>query len=1272
MNRKNFQRFGFVSAISICLAACVAHAASETEQPPPGFLLEREAVFAASTNVTAARFPDADRVLVDDHVLETYESDGTSVLWDDEYAKVLTEKGRRDAAAHELHFNASYGTAFVYRAEIIKPDGRVVAVDVAEQSRVMTEPGQMGANIYDPANKVLSFSLPGLEVGDLCHLVTCRVTTKARMPDTWADYAVFEYDLPILKLDYAISAPPGLPVRHKAMRAPISNTVAYVESKLPGGRTLHTWQVRDVPQMFPEPDMPPLHTQVQRLLLSTIEDWRAVSRWYWKLCEPALAKTTPEMRAKVDALTAGAATRDEKIRRVFKFVSQEIRYMGITAEDTAPGYEPHEVSLTFNNRYGVCRDKAALLAALLRLAEIPAYPVLIHAGAKMDPDVPLPYFNHAVTAVDKPGGGYILMDPTDENTRDLFPAYLCNRSYLVAKPEGETLLVSDVYPAEKNLARIVTEGTLDADGTLLLTSRIVFEGINDNAYRGHFVRQKAEQRRKFFEGALKGRLPGAEILACEIAPADLQDTETPLAVALTARVPDFPVRGDGLDLAALPWLGTALGYANFVIGQTGLKERRYPLETGITCGIEERVSLRVADGLGPVHALPKPVRIDRAGVRFELSQTVTNGVLSGEMRYLLETPEFSPAGYLELKKILGEIEAAGRGRPLFEAFQTVTPDQEILSDEADIHLHAPDAWTTTRTWSKRILTYAGKKKGAELKFSYNPVWQQVEVVDATVSNLNGTVHRVTPKEVNVMDAAWAGGAPRYPAGKTLVVNLPGVETGSVITVTTRFSQTNAWFYSHARTFGGFEPVRSETYRLRYPRALAPSIQAFHAEELTHTASTNGTEVVLEWHAPARPAVRSEELLPPWHLFEPTVFVSFGDWRSHARKLRRAVDAVSDGDSAARRRAKELVKGLRDPRARLLAVRDEVLRTIRPAGPSFLDLPPDALSAPDRTLADQYGHPADRAVLLAAMLDAAGFDAEVLFASGDATRYPAYSRPSREVPQADYFRHPLVRVKHRGATYLLNEGDQYDELGASALDGAPALTRKGRIETLALAEPLRNRARNEWSVDLDETGTARITVTNWYFGTAAGPFRKQYRELLPEDFRRHHLELVGAVARSAESASELTVETSAYPCHRAFAVTARDYAVVENGTLTLLIPEVAGAVFPLRADRRVNPLFLGANDESELVCRVALPPGFTRVRLVPESKRWTLPGGFGALDYRVETATRADGRVEVLIIRQIKRNAGEAPPELYPALLECNRRLTHPSVRTLVVEKSDTN
>ena len=91
-------------------------------------------------------------------------------------------------------------------------------------------------------------------------------------------------------------------------------------------------------------------------------------------------------------LTAGAATDMDKIKALFYFVSNKIRYMGITPEKDRPGFEPHDVCITFDKKYGVCRDKAALLVSMLRLAGLNAYPVLVSVGTHKDAEVPDPVF----------------------------------------------------------------------------------------------------------------------------------------------------------------------------------------------------------------------------------------------------------------------------------------------------------------------------------------------------------------------------------------------------------------------------------------------------------------------------------------------------------------------------------------------------------------------------------------------------------------------------------------------------------------------------------------------------------------------------------------------------------------------------------------------------------------------------------------------------------------------------------------------------------------
>lgn len=174
-----------------------------------------------------------------------------------------------------------------------------------------------------------------------------------------------------------------------------------------------------------------------------------------------------------------------------------------------------------------------------------------------------------------------------------------------------------------------------------------------------------------------------------------------------------------------------------------------------------------------------------------------------------------------------------------------------------------------------------------------------------------------------------------------------------------------------------------------PACAPPSVQMFHFDKVDCTSETNASSVVLTYHADRQPALRSEEQLPPSHFFRPTLFVSFGDWQKRApaaAPLMRSPTQTRPRESTPRLWSKASTTR----RLAFSPFATTCCAPIRPAGPSYLDLPLDCLSSPDRTLADQYGNPADRAILLTAMLDAAGFDAKILFASSDTTEFPAFS------------------------------------------------------------------------------------------------------------------------------------------------------------------------------------------------------------------------------------------------------------------------------------------
>lgn len=1260
-----------------------------TDLPPGVRTLDAKAVWEAARAVTPRAYPDADDVLVDSVTCEVYEKDGRSVTFDDTCQKALTEKGRRGCATTRFYFNSFYSDVTIRVAEVIKADGRVVPVDLERNVKTMIDDDQMGSNIYDPAQKILLLSFPDLEVGDITRCAIVRRTFRARVPDMWADYNLFQYNSPILRYTYAVSAPPELPLRHVRLRDKEGETVRASETKLPGGRTLHRWEIRDVPQVFPEPSMPPLHTVVQRLILSTAKDWPSLSRWYWNLCKPRLASVTPEMKAFVKELVEGAKDDDEKIRRIFTFVSQEIRYMGVTTETEAPGYEPHDISMTFENRYGVCRDKAALLVGLMRLAGLEAYPVLIHAGNKLDPEVPLTFFNHAIACVRRPDGTFLLMDPTNENSRDYLPSYLDDKSYLVAHPEGVTLALSPVVPSSENLLRVETKASVDANDRLAFDTTIRFEGINDVVYRGFFASIPAERRRQFFDGLLKHRLAGGKVERFELRPADVRDTGEPLVVRLSVSVPDFPVRDGGNLLLDLPWLSESIGYVNFLIGNTGLDRRRYPLETETACGVDERIDLRFAPGTaGKAVAVPETVSFSREGVSYALSAKADGDRLEAHRRFTLDRVSYVPAAYAALKESLRQIEYAGRQRAIFRCEEDEAgADKRTLSSRLEVFYASAHCYTTTVSKTTEILTYAGKKDNAEVLISYHPSTETLVLGEASVSNtVSGVVRKAEPHEINVMDAPWVASAPRYPAGKTMVVSLPGVETGSVLRVSYTKSSTNAFLPGGKFVFADFDPVETAEVVITCPRGLALTTEVSREEDLVRESAAGDPRrktVRTSWRADRPARIPREESLPGPYAFTPTVSFSVGTWAGYGRFLASAVEAaIAPGVSAKTRAlAKDLTAGVTGEEEKLVRLRDHVAKNIRLAGPSFTTLARPVSDA-DVTLADGYGHALDRAVVLYAMADVAGLKPSLVLADSarplDVGRSPRYKVPAKGV-----FTDPLVLVFLGGRKPVyLNDTDQYAELGTTGHDGHWALPVLGRGPDAIFDEETgeelpfglvrgddrhRNSLESVIRIDLDQDGNAAFSVGQKARGVSAASLRKRYKEMTPEFLRRHHLELVNVLSRAAVPDGALAFSLDKDPVTVDFRAKAPRFAVRSGDTLTLLVGGEAPLV-RLRSDRRTLPLRVFEDVPVMERQEIVLPAETEEVLMAPSSFEWDLSAfGMGRYSRDVRTTRREDGRL-VLSIRTERAIKGTVvAAACYPAILEMNRQLNHPRIETVVVK-----
>jgi transglutaminase-like putative cysteine protease len=1241
-------------------------------------LVDAKPVMAAAAKITPSKYPDCNDVTVEQKSVRVYHADGTGACQDETFVKVLTEKGMRDDRTIVLSFMRPYTTVSVPKLEVIKPDGQVVPVNVAANSKESIDASQMAENIYDPNMRVLQVNIPGLNVGDVIHSVTRETIERSIIPGQYAEENIFEGAGFIRHITYEVYAPTDRPLKSIALRDEIPGTVTSTVQPGADHTLVYRWEVNDVPRMYDEPDMPPYENVLQRLFVSTLPDWQAVSKWYWNLSLPHLNATTPVMRQKVKELTAGANTEMEKIKALFYFVSNKIRYTGVTPEKNRPGFEPHNVSLTFNEGFGVCRDKAALLVSMLRMAGFQAYPVLVNVGTRMDPKVPDPFFNHAIVAVELKDGNQVLMDPTDENTRELLPAYDRHQSYLVCRPGGATIRLTPVQPAAENMMLVKTTGTLNADGVIEATSDLSFQGVNDDEYRNAFANMRREDIKRFFERNLEESLPGARLQSFQLIPTNLFDMATSLRAKLKFTAPGMTADGGGKSLVTMPWLGRRLGIVNFILDGTGLAKRKYPLQTQYTCGLQENVSLKLAEGYAGVTALPQPSSVDDNSVSYQEHFHSASDSIDASRTLKLKVVEFSLRQYLNLKHVLETMANDQRKTPILalaanrpfvsptavKSLPASSPasDARILESRKELTVTGPHSAVYRVEYKKRILTYNGKVQESQVSIPYNPACEQARLLHAVVTSASGVRQKISPYEINVMDQAWDASAKRYTGGQILEASLPGVEVGSTIDVAFEITMTNMPFLSGFESFQFPESLEHKSFTLTAPANLKIHRLVSGQPGIVHGQTRNEAgKQVFQWQAENVDALPTETRLPPDWIYAADVGYFVGNVTNYLETLERTMLERADHSTQAAALARQLTANAATRMDALKAIRNYVAKSIRPAGPSFTELPLSELSDADTTLADGYGHTADRAILLYAMLHAAGFQPQFVLAS-DLPAIAGITNVVMAFPMPQDFQTPLVRVTLDGTNYYLNDTDQYSQLGSTPNDGNLGIILASRTLTpIHAAKGCENETRTDYTLVLDDNGRTLLNISRWYYGENYNEKHRFFASLRPEQRNRYFQEAVSAVAQGARPMGHLTTDFDTYPGHEQFMVAINDYGVPTGKYFYFDLPFTPSLIGP-GADQRTLPLYISQGSKNIVRTEVDLPPGFQGVLVAPKNA-----------DFSVADSEEAHVKIkntfnDYLVTDELQTAPAIISPDAYQTMLKVESDLSRQSSKMFLLEQ----
>jgi hypothetical protein len=252
--------------------------------------------------------------------------------------------------------------------------------------------------------------------------------------------------------------------------------------------------------------------------------------------------------------------------------------------------------MNFTDRCGVCKDKAALLISMLRMAGFEAYPAMTMAGSRIE-TIPADHFNHCVVVVKLEDGTYMPLDPTwVPFKRELWSSAEQQQNYLPGIPEGSDLCLTPVSDPMNHYLKIDAKTTLAADGTLTGEFVVNAEGQSDGSVRSPFLQGYADRVYRALEAQLLAVSPQAvlEGYSCK----DAKDYQkAPISLKIKFSIPAYATVGEGVIMCK-PFVFTDIysGVCSFLRVDTSVKERKYAFKDGCSRYVEMKETMTLPAG----------------------------------------------------------------------------------------------------------------------------------------------------------------------------------------------------------------------------------------------------------------------------------------------------------------------------------------------------------------------------------------------------------------------------------------------------------------------------------------------------------------------------------------------------------------------------------------------------------------------------------------------------------------------------------------------------
>ncbi len=268
----------------------------------------------------------------------------------------------------------------------------------------------------------------------------------------------FNDEFPVIEKKITITVPDWLNVELKEFNFS-GNSIEKKQTKDAKNKTTtYVYTLQNVPALFKEENAPGRSYLYPHILViaksfqskgkeTTLFNSTAdLYKWYKSLVD-LMKDDTSVMAEKVKELTANAKTDEEKIKNIYYWVQDNIRY--IAFEDGIAGFKPDESNNVFQKRYGDCKGMANLTKQMLKIAGFDAR--LTWIGTKhISYDYTTPSLvvdNHMICTLIHKGKKYFLDGTEKFNSLGEYAERIQNKEVMIEN--GEQFIIEKV-PSSKS------------------------------------------------------------------------------------------------------------------------------------------------------------------------------------------------------------------------------------------------------------------------------------------------------------------------------------------------------------------------------------------------------------------------------------------------------------------------------------------------------------------------------------------------------------------------------------------------------------------------------------------------------------------------------------------------------------------------------------------------------------------------------------------------------------------------------------------------------